>query len=745
MPTATPDTNLSAALASRGISVPLDLPENAQDLHAALAMANGVAQEEAQEWLAGKFGILPYIANRPSVSVQAENVFRQLAAESLGLEDEPWLPVGSLGPLLIIGHYDPAARAKWGVPDAFTIPVLLEQRQYRGYAEVLAERLEAKPIVPREAPLEPRPLGESPSPETALKWLLSDYPFGEEERKRLEGCLEPLSSVAAANVTNLKALPPGFGATLRHLCTGDAVFNPALAPRQSEFPDTLLEKHGVFPLFVGSKTVYLLSPQKEIFAFEDEWLASNTDTRTFRAVLSDKESIIRVVNRDRSNAAASGAAGPAGELMESGVANVVEIDPQEIARVNPASINTTAEQALQWVLHRSITAGASDLHVEKYYNMARFRGRIDGELVTLFSAPEEMLPRYVSLIKNYSNMGQERQSAQDGRFSLRVGKRRVDCRVSAIPCRKDQQKITIRYLEKEGGVRKLSELKLSKRNLELLQAAMSRDQGLILITGPTGSGKTTTLYALLNSVNGENVNIQTIEDPIEYEVEGLNQTQTDPVHDIDFAQGLRRLMRADPDIILIGECRDEETASAAVNAALTGHLVLTTLHANDCLRAVSRFISMGVPPYLLADSLALSQAQRLVRRLCSQCKTMSPVTPQQRALFAANQVPLPDDQTHLFEAQGCPDCRETGYRGRVALMELCPFNHQLADLVANNAPQGEMRKIATAMGLRTLYQEGLQQVLEGETSLEEIKCLAYTAVAPEEESPAATSQGGADI
>ncbi len=745
MPTATPDTNLSAALASRGIRVPLDLPENAQDLHAALAMANGVAQEEAQEWLAGKFGILPYIANRPSVSVQAENVFRQLAAESLGLEDEPWLPVGSLGPLLIIGHYDPAARAKWGVPDAFTIPVLLEQRQYRGYAEVLAERLEAKPIVPREAPLEPRPLGESPSPETALKWLLSDYPFGEEERKRLEGCLEPLSSVAAANVTNLKALPPGFGATLRHLCTGDAVFNPALAPRQSEFPDTLLEKHGVFPLFVGRKTVYLLSPQKEIFAFEDEWLASNTDTRTFRAVLSDKESIIRVVNRDRSNAAASGAAGPAGELMESGVANVVEIDPQEIARVNPASINTTAEQALQWVLHRSITAGASDLHVEKYYNMARFRGRIDGELVTLFSAPEEMLPRYVSLIKNYSNMGQERQSAQDGRFSLRVGKRRVDCRVSAIPCRKDQQKITIRYLEKEGGVRKLSELKLSKRNLELLQAAMSRDQGLILITGPTGSGKTTTLYALLNSVNGENVNIQTIEDPIEYEVEGLNQTQTDPVHDIDFAQGLRRLMRADPDIILIGECRDEETASAAVNAALTGHLVLTTLHANDCLRAVSRFISMGVPPYLLADSLALSQAQRLVRRLCSQCKTMSPVTPQQRALFAANQVPLPDDQTHLFEAQGCPDCRETGYRGRVALMELCPFNHPLADLVANNAPQGEMRKIATAMGLRTLYQEGLQQVLEGETSLEEIKCLAYTAVAPEEESPAATSQGGADI
>jgi type II secretory ATPase GspE/PulE/Tfp pilus assembly ATPase PilB-like protein len=204
-------------------------------------------------------------------------------------------------------------------------------------------------------------------------------------------------------------------------------------------------------------------------------------------------------------------------------------------------------------------------------------------------------------------------------------------------------------------------------------------------------------------------------------------------------------MRADPDIILIGECRDEETASAAVNAALTGHLVLTTLHANDCLRAVSRFISMGVPPYLLADSLALSQAQRLVRRLCPQCKSMAPVTEKQRATFAANKVPVPDSVTHFFEAQGCPDCRETGYKGRIALMELCPFNHELADLVAVNAPQGEMRKIATGMGLRTLYQEGLQQVIEGETSLEEIKCLAYTAVAEEEAPPAGAPEDGARI
>jgi type II secretory ATPase GspE/PulE/Tfp pilus assembly ATPase PilB-like protein len=745
MPTALLDPELPGALESRGLTAPLDVPENVRNLHSALALANGVPEEESLEWLAGKFGLLPYVSSRPAIAVQTENAFRNLASAFQDKEEEPWVPVGTIGPLLILGHYNPAAKPCYGIPEAFTTRVLLEQRQYQGFQEVLEERLKAKLLVPRTEPLHPRALSPGSSPETALKWLLAEYPFGPEERNRLEGCLEPLAAVAANHVIGLKSLPPGFGAALRYLCTGEAVFNATLAPRQSEFPDTLLEKHCVFPLYVGRKTVCLLSSQKEIFAFEDEWLAANTDSRTFRTVLSDKESILRVVNRDRSNAAASSTGAPIGELMESGVANIVDIDPQEVARINPASINTTAEQALHWVFHRSITARASDLHIEKYFNMARFRARIDGELVTLFSAPEEMLPRYVSLIKNYANMGQERQGAQDGRFSLSLGKRRVDCRVSAIPCRKDQQKITIRYLDKQDGIRKLSELNLSKRNLELLQAAMTRDQGLILITGPTGSGKTTTLYALLNSVNSENMNIQTIEDPIEYEIEGLNQTQTDPVHDIDFGQGLRRLMRADPDIILIGECRDEETASAAVNAALTGHLVLTTLHANDCLRAVSRFISMGVPPYLLADSLALSQAQRLVRRLCPQCKSMSPITPQQRSMFAANKVPAPAGVTHLYEAQGCPECRETGYKGRIALMELCPFNHELADLVAANAPQGEMRKIATAMGLRTLYQEGLQQVLDGETSLEEIKCLAYTAVAEGEEAAPPEKDGTFEI
>jgi type II secretory ATPase GspE/PulE/Tfp pilus assembly ATPase PilB-like protein len=248
------------------------------------------------------------------------------------------------------------------------------------------------------------------------------------------------------------------------------------------------------------------------------------------------------------------------------------------------------------------------------------------------------------------------------------------------------------------------------------------------VTGPTGSGKTTTLYALLNSINEVDVNIQTIEDPIEYEVEGINQTQTNPTYDLTFANGLRALLRADPDVILIGESRDAETAQAAINASLTGHLVLTTLHANDSIRAVSRLLSMGVEKYLVADSLALSQAQRLVRRLCGYCKRqVAPTDEIQEHLFRQGLITSPLSHP-IYEKVGCQECHNTGYSGRVALMELCETNDEMRDLIEEAAPQSAMRTAALKNGFRTLYQEGLSQVLVGNTTLEEIRCLSYTAI-----------------
>ncbi|MDX2079770.1 MAG: GspE/PulE family protein [Terrimicrobiaceae bacterium] len=703
------------------------LPESSLDLHQHLGQANGIPSEESLEWLARKFGMLPFNPVRTSCSTRAESCFRRLAPQPNG-EHESWIPFGTLGPFLLCAHYNPSSPDFWEIPDEFLVPVLIPQSKYAVLERDFMARLELQPLEKRPPIRVSERLPSGCTPDVALQWLIRNYPFEDDVLTKLEGAKGDISSVAPENLPTVKALPPHFATALRHLCTGEACFNAEHAPPQTIFPESLLEKHAVYPMYVGQKTVFLLSAQRENFGFEDEWLSSGNDPLDFRTVLAEREAILATINRERSRSVSTAAAAPEGDLTYSDVANIVDIDVQEIQRVNPSSINATPEQVVHWVLYRAITGRASDLHIEKYFNTARFRARIDGELKIIHSCPDEQLSRFISLIKNYSNMGQRRQDAQDARFSLTLGKRRVDCRVSAIPCRKDLQKITIRFLDKQDGVRKLSELNLAPPQLSTLSEAMSRDQGLILVTGPTGSGKTTTLYALLNSINSDNINIHTIEDPIEYEVEGLNQTQTDPINGIDFAEGLRRLMRADPDVILIGECRDQETANSAVNAALTGHLVLTTLHANDSLRAVSRLISMGIPPYLLADSLALSQAQRLVRRLCTYCKKPLMLTPEIRTIFDINRIPIPPETTFIYQSHGCPECREAGYTGRMALMEMCPSDNVLSDLVSRNAPQSEMRKHAFRKGVRTLYQEGLTQVLAGNTSLEEIACLSYTSV-----------------
>jgi type II secretory ATPase GspE/PulE/Tfp pilus assembly ATPase PilB-like protein len=353
---------------------------------------------------------------------------------------------------------------------------------------------------------------------------------------------------------------------------------------------------------------------------------------------------------------------------------------------------------------------------------------VDGELVVIHSCSEESLLRYIAIIKNWSNMAQERQTTQDGRFSMVLGKKRIDVRVAAVPHRKEMQKIIMRFLDKQDGIKKLSELNMSTRQSTIIKQVLSRDQGLILVTGPTGSGKTTTLYAFLNAINEDNINIQTIEDPIEYEIEGINQTQTDSFHGLDFPTGLRSLLRADPDVILIGESRDSETAGAAVNAALTGHLVLTTLHANDSLRAISRLLSMGIEPYLLADALAMSQAQRLVRKLCPYCKAPAQVTQEIQDFLHYHGAIEQMTTEPIYQKVGCDECNGTGYSGRIALMEMNLINNELSGLIAEGAPVVTMRKIAIQNGFKSLYQEGLVQVVAGHTTFDEINCLSYTAM-----------------
>jgi type II secretory ATPase GspE/PulE/Tfp pilus assembly ATPase PilB-like protein len=683
------------------------------------------------EGLAIQHHILPVTLMRESCSPEAERIVRKLGR--VPYVADPWLPVMTLGPLLVMAHHNPRAGDTWGVPSFLTLRVLISAEQYQKTRKDLVQRFGQLPIAQQSTfeGIEP-PRFDEMGLEGTFQWLLEHYPYEQAEATKLRGFYDTQKEKnARLGVHHFNIIQRNLGPALNYMVSRgrDLCFSATEAPRQNFFPLALLERHNVYPLFVGRNAVFMLSEQADSYAFEDEWLSMGNTAVKIITVLTDPAGIRDAINRAGATFDPSGVKLDKDNLTASATANesVIDIMPEDMARINPASPNHTPEELVQWALFTAIRCRASDLHLEKFYNLARFRARMDGNMKTILTAPETVLNRFVALVKNYAGMNQNRQEAQDGRFALSVGRRRVDVRVAAVPTRREFQKIIMRFLDKQDGVRRLSDFNLGQRQIDILNRAMTRDQGLILVTGPTGSGKTTTLYALLNSVNDEGVNIQTIEDPIEYEIEGINQTQTNPHHGLDFANGLRALLRADPDIILIGESRDSETANAAVNAALTGHLVLTTLHANDSLRAVSRLMSMGVEKYLLADSLALSQAQRLVRRLCNYCKRPMQVPQDIQDMMAKQNVISQPLTQPIFMPVGCQECHGTGYAGRVALMELCEISTELRDLIEEAAPMSAMRAAAFKNGFFSLYQEGLMQVIAGHTSLDEIKCLAYTA------------------
>lgn len=682
------------------------------------------------EGTAVQFGILPVKLPRATCSVDAESLLRRLGR--FPQSDTPWLPIATLGPCLVFAHHAPRSADMWGVPPFLAVKVAISQEQYETIRKDLVMRLSTAPL-PRENPIEflAKPHFSPGRLDEAFRWLLEHYPYDPAEIERLSMLYaEAVDKSGPLTREGYNTLQPSLGVALQYLIDGPLrlCYNPEEADRQEKFPTPLLEKHNVYPLYVGDRRIYLLSAEENNYNFEDEWLSQGHDPIEFVPVLADADLIRNLISRSSTHVAKTvGIEVEKSTLSLADSDSLVVIEPEDMASINPQNLNHGPEELIHWVLYTAIASRASDLHLEKYYNVARFRARIDGKLRVIYTAPQEMLQRFVAILKNYANMNQSRQEALDGRFGLSIGRRRIDVRVAAVPCRNEMQKMILRFLDKQEGVKELSQLNLSKRQSMIVKRVMSRDQGLVLITGPTGSGKTTTLYALIHSVNREDVNIHTIEDPIEYEIEGINQTQTDPTHDLTFATGLRALLRSDPDVILIGECRDTETATSAINASLTGHLVLTTLHANDSLRAVSRLLSMGVEPHLVADSLALSQAQRLVRKLCSYCKRPLTPTPQIRELFARQGLPLEKDGKPIFMASGCSECSGTGYTGRIALIEMTEMNTELADLVERQASQTELRAAARKSGYQTLYQEGLLQVLSGDTTLDEIQKVSYTA------------------
>jgi general secretion pathway protein E len=367
------------------------------------------------------------------------------------------------------------------------------------------------------------------------------------------------------------------------------------------------------------------------------------------------------------------------------------------------------------ILTEAVKAGASDVHIETFEKQLVVRFRIDGILREVVKPKRALAPLLVSRIKVMSKLDiAEKRVPQDGRISLRVGGREVDLRVSTMPSA-NGERIVLRLLDKNAGRLSLDHLGMSERDLGVLKDVINRPHGIMLVTGPTGSGKTTTLYAALSQINDRTRNILTVEDPIEYNLLGIGQTQVNTKVDMTFARGLRAILRQDPDVVMIGEIRDLETAEIAVQASLTGHLVLSTLHTNSAVGSITRLVDMGVEPFLISSSLVGIVAQRLVRVLCQNCR--EPYQPDASAcrFLQVN----PQQPPTVYRAKGCLECSHLGYRGRMGIYEVIQVDEKMRGLIHNRAGEQELEQLARQTA-PSMHDDGIAKVLAGVTTMEEV-------------------------
>jgi type IV pilus assembly protein PilB len=404
--------------------------------------------------------------------------------------------------------------------------------------------------------------------------------------------------------------------------------------------------------------------------------------------------------------------------LDNAVSDVVEeeqTDAVEVFDLQEAATETPTVKLVNSLLSQAVTQGASDVHFEPEPRKMRVRLRVDGVLEEVARIPGRMVPGVVSRIKIMCELDiSERRLPQDGRLGLTVDGSQIDIRVVTLPTVHGES-VVMRILDRSNALIDIPRLGLDDYSLGRLKAATSQAHGSVLVTGPTGSGKSTTLYAVLNSLNTPDKNIVTIEDPVEYQLEGVTQVAVNLRSGLTFATGLRSMMRADPDIIMVGEIRDRETAQISIEAALTGHLVLSTLHTNDAPSSISRLMEMGIEPFLIASSVRCVVAQRLARVLCT-CKR--PITLEARVLSQAG-FPA-DGDVEAYEASGCPRCGGGGYRGRIGIYEIMPVSDAIRDLALHSASADRIAETARAEGMRTLRQDAFEKVRQGVTAIDEV-------------------------
>ena len=471
-------------------------------------------------------------------------------------------------------------------------------------------------------------------------------------------------------------------------------------------PESLARRYMVIPIgFEDDRLVVAMADPGNVLVIDDVRAVTGHPVLPRIATRSDIEDAIRRTNRFDD---------PIADLAELVATSESE---EDLSKLQSAVEEAPVVKLVSTLITRAVNERASDIHIEPGERDLRVRFRIDGVLHEVMTTPRSVAGAVVSRLKIMGDLDiAERRVPQDGRVGLRVGGRPFDLRVASMPTIHGE-KVVIRILDKDDAIHELSDLGFLPHALERFSSSYQKPYGAVLVTGPTGSGKTTTLYAALNVLNSPTKNIITVEDPVEYRLPGITQVQVNRKAGLLFSTALRAILRSDPDIVLVGEVRDSETAQIAIEAALTGHMVLSTLHTNDSASSIGRLIDMGVEPYLVSSSLGSVVAQRLARRLCERCRRPRQAEPEVVARMGYNPAETP---VTLYEAGGCKFCSGTGYRGRLAITEVLIMSEEIQHMAVARHPSDEIKKVAVSQGMRTLREDGMEKVVLGMTSLEEV-------------------------
>jgi general secretion pathway protein E len=515
---------------------------------------------------------------------------------------------------------------------------------------------------------------------------------------------------AASEIELLRAMSTEFGIPFRP----DLPKEDLKIDFTKQIPIQYLKKHRIVPIETEHETVIAIHDPTDFQSLDDLRHILNWDD--VPVILSTQTAILSAINvaYDLDHESADEFIQDMnGESPDSIISEI-----EETADLLDDTSDAPVIKLVNLVLSRAVKARASDIHFEPFQKSLIIRYRIDGVLYNIMNLPKGIQSSLASRIKIMAKLNiAEKRLPQDGRIDIKIGDKLVDIRVSVIPTAFGERTV-LRLLDKTSTIFKLDDLGIDRERLKLLNNVIRSPHGIVLVTGPTGSGKTTTLYAALSTINSSEINIITIEDPIEYQIEGIGQIQVNPKIDLTFANGLRSIVRQDPDVILVGEIRDTETAEIAIQSSLTGHLVFSTLHTNDAASSITRLIDMEMEPFLVSSSVIAIIAQRLIRILCPDCK--EPYVPDDESLERVDIAGDVVDNRKIFRNTGCPACMNTGYKGRTAIFEMMVLNDPLKKLILKTSDSNTIKENAVNYGMMTLMQDGARKVLEGITSIEEV-------------------------